>query len=58
MTPRKSKSFEPPAEAEWHRMIAEAAYYCAEKRGFADGHALEDWLTAERQIMLAMSSGD
>ena len=31
-------------------MIAEAAYYCAEKRGFASGHDLEDWLEAESQI--------
>ncbi len=31
-------------------MIAEAAYYCAEKRGFAQGGELEDWLAAEAQI--------
>ena len=34
-------------------MIAEAAYYCAEKRGFAPGHELEDWLEAEAQIEVA-----
>jgi hypothetical protein len=28
-------------------MIAEAAYYRAEKRGFAPGHDLDDWLEAE-----------
>ena len=31
-------------------MIAEAAYYCAGKRGFAPGHEIEDWLKAEAQI--------
>ena len=35
-------------------MIAEAAYYCAEKRGFATGHELEDWLEAEAQIEVAL----
>ena len=31
-------------------MVAEAAYYCAEKRGFAPGGELQDWLEAEAQI--------
>ena len=31
-------------------MIAEAAYYRAEKRGFAPGHDLDDWLAAEALI--------
>ena len=32
------------------RMIAEAAYYLAERRGFQPGHELEDWLVAECEI--------
>ena len=36
-----------------HLMIEEAAFYCAERRGFKPGHELEDWLTAERGINLA-----
>ena len=28
------------------KMIAEHAYYKAEKRGFAPGHEIEDWLEA------------
>jgi sterol desaturase/sphingolipid hydroxylase (fatty acid hydroxylase superfamily) len=32
------------------RMIAEAAYYRAEKRGFAPGNDFLDWLEAEREI--------
>jgi len=31
-------------------MIAEAAYYRAEARGFEPGHELEDWLAAESEI--------
>ena len=33
-----------------HRRIEVAAYFKAEKRGFAPGHALDDWLEAEREI--------
>jgi hypothetical protein len=32
------------------RMIAEAAYYRAEQRGFVPGQELEDWLAAEMEI--------
>ncbi len=32
------------------RMIAEAAYYIAEKRGFIHGHHDQDWAAAEKQI--------
>lgn len=33
-----------------HAMIAEVAYFLAEKRGFACGYELEDWLAAEAEI--------
>lgn len=32
------------------KLVAEAAYYFAEKRGFAPGHSMADWLAAERQV--------
>ncbi len=32
------------------RMIAELAYFRAEKRGFNGGDPVEDWLAAEREI--------
>ncbi|MHB1141700.1 MAG: DUF2934 domain-containing protein [Sulfuricaulis sp.] len=35
---------------ERERMIAVNAYYCAEHRGFAPGHELEDWCEAEAEI--------
>ena len=36
-------------------MIAEAAYYLAQKRGFLGSHALDDWLAAEQQVRWAIS---
>ena len=36
--------------ARQHAMIEEAAYYRAERRGFAPGHELEDWLQAEAAL--------
>ena len=32
------------------KLIAEAAYYRAEKRGFAPGYAQDDWLAAEVEV--------
>lgn len=43
----------PPTADEGARravMIAEAAYYLAEKRNFRPGGELADWLAAEREI--------
>ena len=39
-------------------MIAVAAYYRAERRGFAPGHELEDWLAAAAEITNLPASGD
>ena len=36
-------------------MIAEAAYYLAQKRGFHGEHSLEDWLAAEQQVRQVIS---
>lgn len=45
-----------PMSADVRRlMIAEAAYYIAERRGFAAGGELEDWLLAEKQIDATLS---
>lgn len=33
-----------------YKMIQDAAYYRAEKRGFAPGHEQEDWAAAEREV--------
>lgn len=41
-------AFDPASSRE--ALIATAAYYRAEQRGFAPGHEVEDWLAAEQQI--------
>jgi hypothetical protein len=38
------------------RRIAQAAYYRAERRGFAPGYEEEDWLEAEKEISGASES--
>jgi hypothetical protein len=53
--PKRSRSFDPPEEPEWHRAIAEAAYYLAQKRGFTGENALDDWLAAEQEIRQVIS---
>jgi hypothetical protein len=45
---RASASFDPSSSRE--ALIATAAYYRAEKRGFQPGHEMQDWLAAEREI--------
>ena len=44
-----------PEEREY--MIAEAAYYRAERRGFSPGNEMEDWLQAETEIDSLIQSG-
>ena len=50
--PEPQPTSAPPAiaQAELERMIAEAAYYRAEKRGFAPGFEAGDWTEAEAEI--------
>ena len=49
--PLRSASLESVFRAEErHRLIAEAAYFMAEKRAFEPGRELDDWLAAEREI--------
>jgi hypothetical protein len=49
------RSFDSPEEPEWHRMIAEAAYFLAQRRGFTGETALDDWLAAEQEIRQLIS---
>lgn len=46
----------PVSTEERHRMITEAAYFLAERRGFAGGSAEDDWLQAERDIDRALQT--
>ena len=40
-----------PSAAELYEMIAEAAYFRAQKRGFTPGLEAEDWVQAEAEVM-------
>ena len=44
------------ADYERESMIRLYAYYLAEHRGFAVGHEIEDWLTAERELQTIESA--
>jgi hypothetical protein len=49
--PARSETALPETSAEErHALIAQAAYLRAERRGFAPGHDLEDWLAAEVEV--------
>lgn len=48
--PAKSAGKPALTPAERMKMIAEAAYYLAEKRGFKGGNELSDWVAAEKQV--------
>lgn len=56
----------PPASAEVtritasdrHAMIATAAYYRAERRHFAPGFEVEDWVAAEAEVDASLTRGD
>jgi len=36
---------------ELNKLIAEAAYFRAQERGFAPGYELQDWIEAEAEVM-------
>jgi len=36
---------------DFYQMVSEAAYYRAEKRGFAAGQEMKDWIAAEAEIL-------
>lgn len=40
---------------EYQALVAEAAYFLAERRGFAPGCELDDWLAAEADIRQRLS---
>ena len=39
-------------------MIARAAYFRAERRNFAPGHELEDWIAAEGEVDRKLARSD
>ncbi|MGH7107325.1 MAG: DUF2934 domain-containing protein [Acetobacteraceae bacterium] len=53
---RKSATARATDPVQRHVMIAEAAYYRAERRSFEPGHELEDWAQAEAEIQRSLAS--
>lgn len=47
---RRSTAIPAAAQPVCGSLIAERAYYRAERRGFTPGHELDDWLAAEREV--------
>lgn len=48
----------PVTAEERYRMIAQAAYYRAQQRGFVGGDPLADWLSAEVEIDRELRKAD
>jgi hypothetical protein len=42
---------------ELDQMVATQAYLRAEKRGFAPGHELDDWVAAEHEVRESLAGG-
>lgn len=47
----------PPTRDQRLRYVEVAAYYMAERRGFAPGNPAEDWLRAEAEIERLLAAG-
>ena len=54
-TPQSRTHPAPSDPVERQRLIAEAAYFRAERRGFAPGNEETDWLEAEKDIDMAVA---
>lgn len=48
--PRGSSGCDPRSDRPREQMIADAAYFYAERRGFAPGNDMDDWLRAEADV--------
>lgn len=53
--PAKKTGISVSPEQRYH-MIATASYFLAERRGFATGHEMDDWATAEAQVEAMLNS--
>ena len=58
MRPLRADAVAPVLDPDRRRaLIAEVAYYRAERRGFEPGHESEDWLSAEAEVDTALTLG-
>jgi len=55
--PRPSAASPNIEKAELDALIAERAYFIAQRRGFEPGHDVEDWLQAEAEVLDDFSEG-
>ena len=55
--PKQAKRIEAPTGEARYRWIAHAAYLRAEKRGFAPGQEVDDWLAAEAEFVAVHGVG-
>jgi hypothetical protein len=46
-----------PSARELYEMVAQAAYYRAEKRGFQPGFEADDWTEAEAEVKQRLGNG-
>jgi hypothetical protein len=46
-----------PSAKEMYEMVAQAAYYRAEKRGFQPGFEADDWAQAEAEVKQRLGNG-
>ncbi|MDD5033149.1 MAG: DUF2934 domain-containing protein [Methylococcaceae bacterium] len=54
----ESEAVSSAGQDEIDRMIAEAAYYIAEKRNFEPGHEEDDWVSAREEVMSLLQGGN
>jgi len=47
--PRAAKT-QQKVPSDLNKLVAEAAYYRAQQRGFTPGHELDDWIAAEAEV--------
>ena len=45
-------------DEEWHQMVATAAYYRAQARGFDEGSSEYDWYEAESELRARLARAD
>lgn len=51
-----TKKASPVTPEQRYRMIATAAYFLAERRGFAGGYEMQDWIAAEAETDTRLAS--
>ena len=53
---KSQKSISAPSEQQIYLMIAEAAYFKAERRDFVPGFEYQDWVEAENEVTTTLQS--